>query len=162
MPAKAELKAQKESAVSSIISISIKGDDTGLDPKNAEDRAYVRELLDTMLTEIKNRDTGELRWSVECRNMHYDVYLAKKEAAGGASNYDMTRPGLIKAQFSHEEAYQEHMARIEEAREVCTEMKVCRLCGPKLANKFKKGGGSVCNACRMKQYRERKAQEAAK
>lgn len=160
MAMKDELKAQKESVISGVVSISVKGDETSLDPKSAEDRSYVRELLETLLNEIKNRETGELRWADECKTTHYDVYLAKKEAMGGASSYDMTRPGLIKAQFSHEDAFQEHMARIDDAKEVCMEMKVCKFCGPKLANKFKKGGGMVCNACRMKQYRERKAQEA--
>lgn len=163
MATKDELKAQKASVVSSIIAVSAKGDESGLDPKNPEDRAYVQELLGELLGEIKNRDTGELRWAIECKHMHYDVYLAKKEAGNGASAYDLTRPGLIKAQFSHEEAFQEHLARIEQTKEVCTEMKLCKVCGPeqgpKLANKFKKGGGSTCNACRMKQYRERKAKE---
>jgi len=156
-----EVKAQKSSIVSSLISLLNKGHSTNLDKDNPDDRCAVDAALTEAINEFLENRGVEMRWEVCRHEMHYDVYLAKKETMGGCSDYDMVREGLLPSQFSHEDAYIEHRERVKDSKDAAkldVRPKLCSVCGSmKLSNKFKRGG--VCNSCRAKQYRERKKNE---
>lgn len=152
-----EMRAQRASIISSIMALATKSGVATLDPKDPEDRSWVEEVVEEALLRIGSRNSHELKWADVKNHMHYDVYLARKDAEGGASAYDLVRPKLVRLQFSLPEAYAEHLDRIDGAKTPCTETKICSACGlTKLANKFRKGGGGKCNACRTKLYRQRK------
>lgn len=157
MAIKDEIKAQKASTISSIIALSIKENETSFDGQDPEARVYVEELLNNLLASMSKADRKALRWADVCNELHYDVFLARKQAAGGASAYDLIRPGLVMAQFSHKEAYDEHKKRVDEAKERSTRMKVCNKCSAeKPVSAFSKKGGATCNSCRMRKYRANK------
>jgi len=159
MSTERELKAQWESVVGSMIVYMAAKHGVAMDKKNNDDRAAVSDCLSEAIDDFVTNRGAELRWPEVKNDIKYDVYLAKKEALGGTSTYDLIRPDLLPSHFSHEEAYLDHKDRIEAGREICTTSKRCSTCKlTKLTSKFKRG--AVCNSCRAKQYRERKKNES--
>jgi hypothetical protein len=151
-------KAQIESLISSTINVtnSIKG--TAFSKFDEDVRVRIRKLIYDMIDEVHNDDSD---WANVSHNMYYDVYLEMREEEELATDYDRHRPGLIASQFSSDVKFKEHLDRIVEYKNSHGgKPKMCTSCGNvKSATKFKRGGGSVCNACRCKNYRKNRKEE---
>ncbi len=148
------IKSMRASVVSTIARLRAEMDDN---PENLEEyKGQAAEAIDEFLEKLKPDPTG---WSHFKGKMFYDIYLLQREEEGTTTDRDLTRPGLKSTDFADSQEFYKHCVRVGETRQRYehSESKVCTACGEeKPANKFKFRGGAKCNACRSKEYRERK------
>lgn len=120
-------------------------------------REAIEETLDEYLYDIKPDPTA---WPSLKTKLFYDVYLLQRKEEGTLTPGDLVRTGLTIGQFSDSVSYHQHCIRVSENRRADfneAQTKVCTSCGEeKSASKFKRRGGAKCNACRSKEYRERR------
>ena len=120
----------------------------------AEYRECFADNMDDILDLARSDPSG---WANYKGKMFYDIYLLMREEEGTITEADRTRRGLKASQFADTKAYHEHCIRVSSLGPNDGPPKVCVACGKeKPANKFKFRGGAKCNACRSKEYRERK------
>lgn len=150
-----QTRALRESIISSIIIYSSQMKRVETKKNDPDARSQVGSMLDGLVEEI---DLDETSWTYAKDRMLYDVYLQMRKEEGTLTDLDSVRPGLNIAQFSDRIQYHEHMNRVAiYNKSHINDGKVCSICNVrKDKSKFKKKGGSVCNACRCKSWRERK------
>lgn len=146
-----------KSAVSMILSLA-KSKGAPASTSNRNHREQVEHALGLLLDEL-HFDPDD--WDTIEKKMFYDIYLLQRTEEGTVTKTDLTRRGMVAGQFSDSVSYHEHCIRVAEDRKTegsdATRFKFCSYCGQeKPANKFKVRGGAKCNACRSKEYRERK------
>lgn len=92
---------------------------------------------------------------------YYDKYIAARRASNEVTDFDLVRPGLHATQFTSHDAFEEHKARVKGALQSSKgNTKVCSACGQEKLKTAFRATGSVCNACRSRRYRERKAERS--
>jgi hypothetical protein len=149
-----KIKSLRASAVSTIalLQCEIEGSSENL----ADYREIVDEKLDDLLALLEPDPTS---WAHFKGKLFYDIYLLQRQEEGTLSQADLTRRGVKSQEFSDPVEYHKHCIRVGETKELRDgPPKVCTSCGEeKPANKFKFRGGAKCNACRSREYRERKS-----
>lgn len=154
-------KAQIRSIVSSIIAAanSINGAEMSV-----ADQDLREQVEDKLMDLIDSLEKDLTSWPYVKEKYFYDVYLQMRKDTGSLTKTDEIRPGLSSVNFTESAEWHRHQLRIAEHKTTSTagEVKECSICHLTLPkSKFRKTG-SVCNSCRGKQYRERKAEEALK
>lgn len=146
------IKSMRAAAIAMLAGYKCKAEGSN-DPLN-EYKAAFEENFDEILALAQPDLTG---WAHYKGKMFYDIYLLMREEEGTITEADRTRRGLKAHEFADSVAYHEHCIRVSKHEPNDGPPKVCSSCGQeKPANKFKKRGGAKCNACRSKEYRERK------
>lgn len=148
------IKSMRASAVSMLARLKVEMD--GNKQNYAEYRLQIEAAIDEFLDTVRVDQTS---WSYFKGKMFYDIYLLQREEEGTLSELDMVRPGLKSVDFADPVEFHKHCVRVGETRQApeLGPPKVCTACGEeKPANKFKHRGGAKCNACRSREYRERK------
>jgi formylmethanofuran dehydrogenase subunit E len=152
----ASVSAMLESIVSSVIAYTNTTKGLDIDKNSADVRGRIRAEVEAIVDELEDDPTC---WPKVKDKYLYDVYLQMREEEGTVTHYDYHRSGLTAGLFAEESEYYKHCVRVSEYRaKNATGDKVCSQCGTtKPTHKFGKKGGSICNACRSKAYRERVA-----
>lgn len=121
------------------------------------------EVIRKLSNLIGEHSIDKTSWG-HCKDtMKYDVYLMMRRETNTLTQFDLTRPGLSEWQFTDLSSYFDHYQRVNDKRKTLESKgtingKTCSKCGMhKPVTSFKRG--SVCNSCRSRAYRERKANE---
>lgn len=152
----------KQSAMSMFIAYFNATNDEQIDKRLPDDRAMVEAAFDLAVGSMVFDHDSWAR-SEKSRKMLYDIYLEMRTSEGTVTDIDLTRRGLTMAMFSSNKEYYEHMQRVSQAKaedlgDGTETLKVCTMCNRELPrSKFKKKGGSKCNACMCAEYKKRKA-----
>lgn len=150
-----QIKAQVESIISSIIVCACAAKQIELDKSDGDLRSRIRSEVEDLIDAL---DEDKTAWPKVKDRYLYDIYLRMREEEGTVTEFDYRRPGLTHAAFSEDSEYHKHCVRVSEYRAGNHDTKTCTQCGmSKATHKFSKKGGSICNACRSKSYRQRKA-----
>jgi hypothetical protein len=152
----AATKAQWESAISTLIALANRTNETQIDKMDPDARYRMKEHLESV---IEAYEPDFESWPFVKDRYLYDIYLQSRADAGTLTAHDEIRAGLKIAQFSDPLAYHEHQRRISEhnVAEDDGRTKVCSRCGrERPLSKFRFRGGAKCNSCRAKEVRERK------
>lgn len=150
------LKAIRESIISMTIKYASLVNSEDINKDNIDIRENIGIILDEMVTGIALPPDN---WNNLLHpKPYYDEYIRNKKENATITKADLIRSGLIMSDFSSPAAYYEHCRRVTENRSISGENeKICRGCNKaKPMSKFRARGGSLCNACRSKQYRNRK------
>jgi hypothetical protein len=121
-----------------------------LDMSDADDIKMVEDTLRTAIDAVSKDNTC---WGRMRGGMLYDVYLDMRADEKTITETDLTRPGLTIGMFSSNAEFHEHCMRVSEGRnkgvgQEADVYKLCTGCGKTLPrNKFRKQGGTKCNAC---------------
>lgn len=155
-----KIRAMIESMVSVFISVHAHRYGNEIDKGDEDVRANVRCLIEEAIEKYKIDETC---WNRIKGTMLYDVYLDMRRNEGTITKFDLVRPGLTMGMFADANEYVLHAQRVSNQSASGINNKICSRCGEsKDMSKFKKRGGGVCNACRSRDYRNRKKREAAK
>ena len=133
-----------------------------LDRMDADDTKMVEDSIAALIESFSKDDTC---WGRMRSGMLYDVYLDMRVEEKTITDTDLTRPGLTIGMFSSNMEFHEHCMRVSERRnkEVGQEVgvyKQCTGCGKSLPrNKFRRSGGTKCNACQCAARRENRKEE---
>ena len=125
--------------------------------KDPDLREKVTEALGEILQAVRPDANS---WTYVKHQISYSVYLNARRQSGTITEYDLIRPGLLQGHFDNQFEYFEHYDRIRRHEQAMQEigasgMKACNKCGvAKPQSAYRKGG--TCNACRGKEYRNRK------
>lgn len=158
-----QVKATLQALVSYGIAFFNMTQDVKLDKASPDDRRIIETAIKGAIDSLViDKDS----WPYVKGRFLYDIYLDWRESEKTLTEYDLIRPGLTIGMFSDAGAYQEHCVRVGESRgkkqpdTAKSITKVCSECGQeKSVSKFRRNGGSKCNACQCAAFRKRRSEK---